>query len=247
MNFIKAFALHIVAIVLVVVGLFVLVSYTLNGFTRHGEHLTVPILTGLSVADAAHLLQEKKLRYVVLDSLYFDDKPKLSILEQNPAAKSLVKEGRVIYLTINSSNAPQVTLPLLKDMSLRQAEAILSAAGLKVGALIYKPDIAKDVVLEMQMFNTKLQAGKKISKGTAIDLVIGDGLNGELTAMPDLVGLTLNEANNLIASSSLTLGSVVYLGAIADSTTAKVVRQNPAFSSERTVSGGTPVDLFLKQ
>lgn len=247
MHFFKTLGVHLVIILLLVVGLFAVVSGFLSSYTRHGEYLSVPDLNGLKIDDAIHLLNEKKLRYAISDSLYFEEKPKLSILEQNPAAKSNVKEGRVIYLTINSNSVPTVILPNLLDVSLRQAEAMLSAVGLKMGKLIYKPDIAKDVVLEMQLYHSTLAPGKKISKGSTIDLVLGNGLEGESIALPNLLGLTLEEANNLLSSSSLSLGSVVYLGTISDSAAATIYKQNPSFAEGATINGGQPVDLFLKQ
>ena len=247
MYFLKTLGVHFVVILLTIVGLFTLVSFILNSYTRHGEYLSVPDLSGLQIDDAIHLLTEKKLRYAISDSLYFEGKPKLSILEQNPAAKSKVKEGRVIYLTINSNSVPMVVLPNLLDVSLRQAEAMLSAVGLKMGKLIYKPDIAKDVVLGMQLYNASINAGQKISKGSTIDLVLGNGLEGESIPLPNLIGLTLQEANNLLASSSLSLGSVVYLGVIADSSAATIYKQNPSFAEGATINGGQPIDLFLKQ
>jgi beta-lactam-binding protein with PASTA domain len=247
MKFIKTFSVHIIVILVTLLIIFTVVSLFLNSYTRHGESLSVPDIRGLKIEDAIHVLEQKKLRYIISDSLYFDDKPKLSILEQNPAPQSKVKEGRFVYITINSNKAPQVNLPNLLDVSLRQAEAMLASTGLKVGKFIYKPDIAKDVVLDVQYMGASLQFGVKIGKGTAVDLVLGDGLGGESIDMPDLTGLTLEEANNLIQSSSLTLGSVVYMGSISDSASAKVVRQNPPYTEGATINGGLPIDLFIRQ
>ena len=247
MKFIKTFGVHIIAIVVTLLIIFTMVSLFLNRYTRHGESLSVPDIRGLKIEDAIHVLAQKKLRYIISDSLYFDDKPKLSILDQNPAPQSNVKEGRFVYVTINSNKAPQVNLPNLLDVSLRQAEAMLASSGLKVGKRIYKPDLAKDVILDAQYKGASLLFGVKIGKGTAVDLVLGDGLGGETIDMPDLTGLTLEEANNLLQSSSLTIGSVVYMGSINDTTRAKVVRQNPPFSEGATINGGQPIDLFIRQ
>jgi len=229
-NFIKVFGLHLVLALLLLTGLFWLVSAVLNGYTRHGQQLKVPDLSGLHINDAIHLLNENKLRFQIIDSVFFEDQPKLGVLEQNPEANSSVKEGRIIYLTINSNKAPQVSLPNLTDVSLRQAEALLLSAGLKVGQLIYKPDIAKDVVLAAQQFNTKLATGNMVSRGSAIDLILGDGLNGEEVPIPNLIGLSLTDASNLLNGSSLNLGSVVSLTPITDSASAKVVKQNPPYA-----------------
>jgi beta-lactam-binding protein with PASTA domain len=80
-----------------------------------------------------------------------------------------------------------------------------------------------------------------------IDLVLGDGLGDADVPMPDLTGLTLEEANNLLSSSSLNMGSVNYQGTITDSSSVKVFRQSPAFNEGMMIKGGHAVDLFLKQ
>lgn len=247
MKFVKILGANLFAIVAVIVLIFTIISLVLNSYTRHGESLTVPDIKGIPIKDAITILEQKNLRYEVIDSLYFDDKPKLSTLEQNPQPQSKVKEGRIIYLTINSDAAPKVAIPNLIDVSLRQAHAMLLAAGLKAGQLIYKPDIAQNVVLEQQVKGQVVAAGDKIAKGTAIDLVLGSGLEGEEVPIPDLTGLSLEEAGNLLQSSSLNLGAVVYQGVIKDSAQAKVFRQQPPYSASATATSGQPIDLFLKQ
>lgn len=247
MRFIKVLSANVLAIAAVVVLIFTIISFVLNSYTRHGESLTVPDVKGMPIKDAITILEQKNLRFEVIDSLYFDDKPKLSILEQNPQPQSKVKEGRIIYLTINSDAAPKVAVPNLIDVSLRQAQAMLLAAGLKTGELIYKPDIAQNVVLAQQVAGNPVAAGDKVAKGTAIDLILGSGLEGEEVPVPNLAGLSLEEANNLLQSSALSLGSVVYQGIIKDSAQAKVFRQQPEYFQSATVKTGQPVDLFLKQ
>lgn len=247
MNFFKSFGANLLAIIISVVVIFTVVSLVLNSYTRHGESLTVPDIRGLKIADASRVLAEKKLRFVITDSLYFADKPKLSVLEQNPVPQSKVKEGRVIYITINADVAPTILMPNLIDVSMRQASAILLSVGLKPGKLIYKPDIAQNVVLEMLYKGQIITANSKLPKGSVIDLILGDGLGDADVPMPDLTGLTLEEANNLLSSSSLNMGSVNYQGSIKDSALAKVFRQSPAFSDGTMIKGGHAVDLFLKQ
>src|SRR4029078_11341463 len=99
MNFLKSFGAHILTIVISIILIFTITSLTLNSYTRHGESLTVPDIKGMKIQDAERVLGEKKLRFVITDSLYFPDKPTSSVLEQNPVPQSKVKEGRVVYLT----------------------------------------------------------------------------------------------------------------------------------------------------
>lgn len=245
-QFVKIVSANVLAIIIIVVLLLSGVSLVLNSVTRHGESLTVPDITGLKVADAQQILLSKNLKFVITDSLFFEDKPKNSVLDQNPSPQSKVKEGRVVYITINSSKAPLVNMPNLIDVSYRQAQVMLQSVGLKAGKLIYKPDIAKNVVLEQIMGSTHVPAGQKIPKGSTVDLVLGDGLGQGDVSLPDLTGMTLEEARNLLASSSLVIGSVVYQGSLKDSASAIIFRQNPAFSEGVMVGTGQPIDLFLK-
>lgn len=246
-QFIKVISANLIAIIIVVLLLFIGVSFVLNNTTRHGESLTVPDIKGLKMEDAEKLLASKNLKFIITDSLFFDDKPKNSVLDQNPSPQSKVKEGRIVYITLNSNEAPLVSIPNLIDVSLRQAQVMLQSVGLKAGRLIYKPDIAQNVVLEQLYGNQSSAPGTKIPKGSTIDLVLGDGLGQGDVSLPDLTGMTLEEARNLLSSSALGVGSVVYQGAVKDSAAAKVFRQTPAFAEGVMVGSGQAIDLFLKQ
>lgn len=246
-NFFKVLSANLLAIVVIVVLIFTGISLVLKSTTRHGESLTVPDITGLKMEAAARILADKNLKFIITDSLFFEDKPKNSVLDQNPSPQSKVKEGRVIYLVLNSNKAPLVNMPNLIDVSLRQAQVLLQSVGLKAGRLIYKPDIAQNVVLEQLYGNHNLTPGAKVPKGSAIDLVLGDGLGGGDVSLPDLTGMTLEEAGNLLSSSALTIGSVVYQGSIKDSASAKIFKQSPGFADGVMVGTGQPIDLFLKQ
>lgn len=246
-GFLKVLSANLLAIVIVVFITFIGISVVLNQTTRHGEALTVPDITGLSMEDAAAVLASKNLKFMITDSLFFEDKPKNSVLDQNPSPQSKVKEGRIIYLTLNSNKAPLVNMPNLIDVSLRQAQVLLQSVGLKPGRLSYKPDIAQNVVLEQLYGNSSIAAGAKIPKGSTVDLVLGDGLGQGDVSLPDLTGMTLEEARNLLSSSALSVGAVVYQGPIKDSTLATVFKQTPAFAEGVMVGSGQAIDLFLKQ
>ena len=134
----------------------------LDSYTHHGESITVPDLRGLTETRLVHFIEDKHLRYKIVDSLYENGKAAGTVIEQDPAPDSKVKEDRTIYLTINASKPPKVKMPSLIDVSFRQAEAILHTYGLQVGKTIYKPDLARNAVLS-QLYN-----GATITPGTEI-------------------------------------------------------------------------------
>src|SRR5688572_17356398 len=139
-----------------------------------------------------------------------------------------------------------IKMPDLVDVSLRQAEAILQSNGLKTGNLVYRPDLAKNAVLAQLYKGAEIKPGSDISKGSVIDLVLGDGLGNTMVSVPNLVTLTKSEAMFVLKASSLTIGSVYFDEDVKNPETAKVYRQNPSYSDSSTIAQGQAVDIYLK-
>jgi len=170
--FFKQVLIALVIIVVLVFALLQWISYT----TNHGEEITVPSLSKLTVEQAEEKLDELDLDYVLLDTTdYNPDFPKFSVVGQDPLPGSKVKEGRKIYIKINSSGFTTVRIPNLIEQTLRQAEPSLRAIGLELGEVTYRPYIGKDMVLEMRQNGKELMPGDKVMKSSKIDLVVGDG------------------------------------------------------------------------
>ncbi|HKK38300.1 MAG TPA: PASTA domain-containing protein, partial [Cryomorphaceae bacterium] len=82
-------------------------------------------------------------------------------------------------------------------------------------------------------------------KGEGVVLILGQTSN-VLTTAPDLLGLTYAEAQELIISSSLNVGSVsscVGCNTAEDTSSAFVVNQRP--QRNEMINLGTFVDLYL--
>ncbi len=244
MKLFKSLAINIILIGLVLYLLSWLGAFLLNVYTRHGESLTLPNLKGLSFEEVDKILSKKKLRYIITDTAFIDDMPKGSVVEQNPSPNTKVKEGRFIYITINSNSTIGVQMPNLINSSLRFAETVLLSSGLKLGSVIYRPDVAAGAVLDQLYRNQSIQPNIKIPKGASIDLVVGDGMGSSIVQIPDLTNLTLNEARGVLESSMLQVGSIVYDGK-NDSLNATVKRQSPSYKEGETIKSGQQVDLFL--
>lgn len=168
----------LIAIAIVVVLVFLLLQY-LSFATDHGNEITVPDLRKLTEEQAGEKLDELGLEYVLLDTIdYNKDFPKYSVVQQDPHAGAKVKEGRKIYIKVNSNGFGDVTVPDLVEKTLRQAEPTLKALGFQIGKKTYKPYLGKDMVLEMSSGGKILKAGDKIKKSSVIDLVLGDGKVG---------------------------------------------------------------------
>lgn len=244
MNFLKSFIINGLLILLTLYLLSLLGTFWLSSYTRHSQSLTLPNLKGLSFDEVQKILTQKKLRYIITDTAFIDNMPKGSVVEQNPSPNTKVKEGRYVYITINSNSSIGVQMPNLINSSLRFAETVLLGVGLKLGNIIYRPDVAQGAVLDQLFKNQSIQPNVKIPKGASIDLVVGDGMGSSMVPIPDLTNLTLNEARGVIESSMLQIGSIVYEGK-KDSLNATIKRQSPPFMEGQTIKSGQQIDLFL--
>lgn len=239
---------HGVVATLFYLGFFLLFALFVRWYTQHGQTIAVPEVAGKSFSEAVQILENVSLHYRISDSVYDESKPPLTVIDQTPLPASLVKDGRTVYLTINATTPPRITMPDLKDVSLKQASMILQSYGLKVGKLTYKPDLAKDVVLETRVGGKAVNAGAEIKKGDKVDLILGDGLGETSVEVPNLIGLTLREAKFVLDGSSLSLGALVLDASVKrDTLDAVVYRQMPPPNDpdQLMMNMGEGVDLFL--
>ncbi len=193
-------ALVAIVAVVVVVDQFVMPSYT-----RYGRGLTVPDVTKMSLPQARAVLERYGLRDSLLDQRYNAQLPPEYVVDQSPEAGSIVKPNRKIYLTINTTSRPQVTVPELRNLSLRNAELQIRNYGLTVGEISYVSSLFKNSVVEQSV-----PAGEQVDRGAVINLVVSDGLGQNKVDLPRLVGLPLVEAQMMLRERNLRIGSVVY-------------------------------------
>jgi len=245
--FSRTFLFHVLGALLFYAVCVVLFIVFVRSYTKHGQSIIVPDIHGKTYEEATKILQKNNLEFRISDSTYVENKPPLAIIDQSPVANSKVKEYRTIYLTVNAKSAPEVKMPDLKDASLKQATMILESYGMKVGRLVYKPDLAKNVVLDQQFEGSSIVPGTAIKKGSVIDLVLGDGLGQTEVDVPNLIGLSLREARFVLEGSSLNLGAVVTDNTVnEDSLDAIVYRQIPeAEDGDRKMNAGEGVDVFI--
>ena len=152
----KVFLVNIIVVIcFVLVGLMAL-NFYLDKYTLHDMEITVPDLRDYTMEEMEPILENRRLRFSILDSSYVRGKAPHVILDQNPSPGSKVKENRQIYLTVNAKNPPKVKLPNVLDQSHRIAIEQLKVVGLRTDSLVYRPHFARDAVIGV------LYEGKKI-------------------------------------------------------------------------------------
>ena len=166
---------HLMAMVFVVILLCVGIGFGLDAYTHHGEGIVVPDLKGMTYEKAYALLDEKGLAIVVNDSGYNKQLPANSVLAQTPAFGQKVKQGHIIYVTVNSPHSPTFAIPdIVDNSSLREAEARLMAMGFRLTApqLI---DGEKDWVYGILCQGRRISNGDRIPIDYPLTLMVGKG------------------------------------------------------------------------
>lgn len=246
------FTKQLLALLLLHVGLMVIIfssfillffGWVLPAMTKHGQSITVPDLKGIHAHELPEFLTQRNLQFkITQDMAYSPAYPPAVVLEQYPKPGARVKEGRMIYLTLNATQPPEVSMPNLVDSSVKNAQILLKNKGLVLGKIQYVPDIAQNAVLAQNYQGQPIEPGTRIAQGACIDLVVGAGVSKQLFAMPSLLGMPLQEAELLLLDTGIRLGHVFYQP--VDSLEAGTVFQQLPTPGVRIRLGET-VDLWL--
>ena len=82
----------------------------------------------------------------------------------------------------------------------------------------------------------KVEPGQEIYEGTIVDLVVGKGLSRDYIIVPNLLGLNRIEANIILKSTSLNVGTELFNTDVQDSSLAIIYKQRPLAGNNRKLS-----------
>lgn len=146
----------------------------LDSYTHHGESHIVPDVANKTVTEATAALETQCLKATVTDSVYIKGMPNGIVLEQKPAKGARVKEGRMVYLTVTTTDVPLVKLPdLIDNSSFRQAEAKLKAMGFR----LTEPEFVsgeQDWIYGIKYRGRLLKAGDPVPNEALLTLCVGN-------------------------------------------------------------------------
>lgn len=240
---------NLLAGIIIAVIIFFIFVFSLNWFTHHDQSKTVPQVMGKSFEEAEETLKKAGFEVEIQDSIYIDTTKPLQVLKQIPEADEVVKVNRTVYLTINRAVPPFIEMPNIVGYSYRSAEMALRSSNLRPGDTTFKPDFAKNAVLEQLYKGSVIKPGTKIQMGSTIDMVLGDGVGNRQFVVPSLIGMTYCEAKSLLEANGISFGVVIADG-VQDTCNAYVHKQSPErFDDERKfryIRSGQLMDVWLK-
>jgi beta-lactam-binding protein with PASTA domain len=169
------YVLNLLLAVIVACGLIYGTLKWLDKYTRHNEAVVVPDVKGLRVEEAAEFFKNNNLRYNVIDSVFSKDVSPGAIVELVPSAGSKVKEGRIVFITVNAMTSQMATIPEVEDLSFRQAYALLRARGFENVEIEYVPGDFKDLAVSVDLRGRTLSKGEHVPLTAPLVLKVSSG------------------------------------------------------------------------
>lgn len=175
------------------------------GYTNYNEGVTVPDVTQVSLQEAEKRLHDSGLRFEILDRRANMVYPADYIIDQSPSPLQVVKPNRKIYLTVNTAVTPTAVVPDLVNLNLTNAKIQIENYGFQIGSINMESSRFRNAVLRQS-----LAPGDTVSRGAVIHLTVSDGLGDRKVQVPDIVGKSYTEAQQMLRRSGLRVGEVKF-------------------------------------
>ena len=187
----------VIALALAGIGFF-LYSFFFADFLTSTDDVPVPNLVGL-YADDIKQSDYPNFQIRVEDWVPDDTVEQGRVISQTPVADRLVKSGTTISLTVSSGPSTDTMRDLLND-TLENAQIILDnlALDLQVKVEYESSDLGEGTVIR-----TDPVKGTALTAGQTVTLYVSSGPAVKLVPVPELVGLTEEQAIEKLESRNL--------------------------------------------
>jgi beta-lactam-binding protein with PASTA domain len=183
------FAGHLLLVALVSCLIIYVTLKWLDVYTLHNEAVIVPDVRGLQIEEASRHLSANGLRYNVIDSVFSRNVRPGAIVELLPAVGSKVKEGRIIFITVNAISSQMAAIPGVMDLSFRQAYALLKARGFESVEIEYISGEYKDLAVGVELRGRFLEEGEMVQLTAPLVLKVSNGQMEEMDVESSHPGL----------------------------------------------------------
>ncbi|WP_166844269.1 Stk1 family PASTA domain-containing Ser/Thr kinase [Isoptericola sp. BMS4] len=163
-------------------------------FAAGPDTIAVPPLAGLSESEAEDALAEANLQKGEVSQQNSASVAEGDVIESNPGEGQAVTEGDSVDLVLSTG---QVSLPDLRGMSEDAAKSKLSDLGLSSDTREEESDEEPGTVISQS------PAEGSVTQGDTVELVIAKEKAPEMTTVPEVVGQTLEDAQNAMGNANL--------------------------------------------
>ena len=203
--------MNLIRIILSIIGMIVIFSIVaeylvMPAYTRQNQNRIMIDIKNRNLDDALKILKSENYRYEVSDTLYTNKFQLGTIVDQYPKPNTRVKSGRTVRLKI-AQPEKSVAIPNLIGQSRRSAELELNQMGLLIDTVYteYNPEYPNGTIAWQYP-----KAGDRRKKGMGIQITVSKGMPPNFFQVPNLIGLSINQAKDLIFKSRLKVGKISY-------------------------------------
>ena len=155
-----------------------------------GKAYPIPDLVGMDVDEAKQFARERGFRFKVVREEFSSTVPANKIVNQIPRSGTLAKKGRTIRVVVSKGGLKAV-VPDVVGKLYRQAEIALEDARLVVGEV---ESVFCDSVRQGFVISVSPPPGETLAAGDKVKLVISKGSQTGTVAVPNLVGMKVDDA-----------------------------------------------------
>lgn len=190
--------------IIVLLCLVALIRFGKDVFIRHffNTRLTViPDVINLDKKDAVEYLKKAGLKVKIINSKT-EKVPLDTVYNQDPRPGKEVKVNRVIRIWVN--NGEDVKVPNIIGLELLEARSRLKGQNIQIETIDYYPS--------NQKYNTILgvypKPGTKLEINQKISILVSSQQMVDPSVMPNITGLDLNDARELLKQIGLDIGNI---------------------------------------
>ncbi len=198
-------------------------NYWLRDIFSVAERINIPNFVGNNYEDIINSTEFNKIFNFSVNVTVAPDVPAGQIISQDPVADRsmmVVPEGIDMVLTV-STEVKQTAIPDVTNKHYQEAMIELQNAGFLVE--IAKTEASDSVTVDY-VISTDPAPGEQLAAGSTVFLTVSAGPSIKVVTMPNLVGLTEQDAIARIESSNLSYGDTTFIHSDYDEGT--VIRQS---------------------
>lgn len=216
-------------LVLFGLGILLLDRVIMPAYVAHEQDRYLPDVRGMTFEEARDRLALEGFEALKGDVKFTDSFPPGTVIDQFPKISRRVKPRRRVRLTV-AEREKMVIVPDLVGKSMRSAKMEITESGLKIDSLIteYDMEVPRDVIKWQYP-----RPGDHLIRGSGVTLIMSLGKPPDFYQVPQVFGLSLTKAEQLLKDAHLGVGRITY-------------RQNeelvPYTVLDQSVEAGTIVD-----
>lgn len=230
-------------IVILIMGTLIITSLVLGSkiFSKYffnESYSITPNITGLTYENARKQLQNTSFKLKIAGEGTSELEPG-KIYSQIPTVGKKTKSGRIIRVWISKGKV-ETSIPDFHGLDIIDAKALAEKNGIRIANIVYvhHPLQFKKVVA------SDPAAGEPLKNSRSVTLLVSMEAETKDIYMPDLIGIDLNQAKDLLRANNLVPGEIVTTN--DDNMENDIVLDTTPSAGEKILSG-TVIKLIVNK